>query len=365
MSAIALALFIFAMLQSILSALEIQVSQGTGETRLGVIEKFSGPRRQLPESYWRQLQKFNGVRSVTPMSFTVVSAGRSDVYYVALLVDPPTYHEVFESTALVIPNKEYNDFINRRNGVIVGDKVIQQYGWKVGDEIKLRDLQNNIDLPLVISGIYKETENNTDQMDTRLLINFNYYESLIDNPGRVSIFWLRLDRPASTLPVIKEVTSYYSTGPMEVSVETESSMLARLTSYTATVQLIIRIISTVVLFTILLVTVNTIALSMRERRKEIAVMRAIGYKPSNILWIVIGEAVFISMIAGLFGTSIAYALFNLRDLTLSLGLTFDFNVRPQLIAIGLVLSIIIGIMSGLIPAYNASKVNVIKVLHSL
>ena len=365
MSAIALALFIFTMLQSILSAMKIQFTHGAGETRLGVIEKYAGPRRQLPESYWNQLEKFEGVTAVTPTSFTVVSAGKTDVYYVAILVDPETYRKVFESMASNIPADQYENFIKQKNGAIVGEKIMQKYGWHVGDIVNLGDLQNNITLNLIISGVYKEPPGGTDQMDTRLLVNRDYYDSLIENPGLVSVFWLRLDKPTSTLPVIQAVTDYYSIGPMPVSVETESSMLARLTSYTATIQLVIRVISTVVLFTILLVTINTIALSMRERRKEIAIMKALGYKPSNIIGIVIGEAVVTSLAGSIIGTLLAYTLFNLHTLTISLGLTFDFIIQPQVVITGILLSLLIGILSGVIPAYNASRINVIKVLHSL
>lgn len=365
MGAVALALFIFTMLQTILTAMEFQVSKGPAETRLGVIEKYAGPRRQLPENYWSQLQRFEGVASVTPTNFSIFSVGRSEVYYIGLLVDPDSYRQVFEATASVIPTEQYDNFIRQRNGVIIGQKIMSRYGWKVGDAITLQSLQHKIALDLVISGIYPTTEEGTDQMDTRLLIHQQYYESLIGNPGKITIFWLRLDNAASTLPVMKAVSDYYSIGPMEVNVETESSMLAQLTSYTATIQLIIRVISTVVLFTILLVTINTIALSIRERRKEIAVMKAIGYTPANVRWLIIGESVFISLLAGFIGTTIAYALFNLRGLTLSLGLTFDFRVQPEVIALGLGLSIILGIVSGLLPAYNASRVNVIKIMHSL
>lgn len=365
MGAVALALFIFTMLQSILTAMEFQVSRGAGETRVGVIERYSGPRRSLPESYWSQLERFEGVRSVTPTSFDILGTGRGASFYIGLLVDPESYRQVFESTASFISSEQYDDFIKRRNGAIVGTQIMQAYGWKPGDAISLRSLQHKSDLELVISGVYPSVPEATDQMDTRIMIHRPYYESIVDKPGRVAIYWLRLDNPASTLPVIKAVTDYYSIGPREVSVETEGSMLARLTSYTATIQLIIQVVSSVVLFTILLITINTIALSMRERRREIAVMKALGYTPAKVLGLVIGEAVLTSIAAGLIGTGIAYGLFNLSDITLSLGLTFNFIVRPAVFIMGLGLAVLLGVISSLLPAYNASKINVINVLHSL
>jgi|GEM_PF-3354637 len=365
MAAVALALFIFTMLQTIMTALDISVAKGPGETRVAVIEKYGGPRTQLPISYWRRLVRFDHVISATPMGYTVTSVGWGDEYYVALLVDPETYREVFPTASRMVTGEQYQQFEKVRNGVLVGLEIMRKYDWNVGDIIKLKSLQHKTTMELQICGVLISNDRENQQFETQMLVNWNYYEGLIDNPGKVNIFWLRLDGPGNTLSVINNLVNYYSAGPYEVSVETESSMLNRLTSYTATIQLIIRVISTVVLFTILMVTVNTIALSTRERRKEIAVMKAIGFTPNTVLWMIVIEAVLISIIAGLIGTMGAYFLFNTKGLTISLGLTFDFLVRPSIVAAGILISIAIGAISGFIPAYNASKINVIKALHNL
>lgn len=365
MGAVALALFLFTLLQTVVAALALNVAHGPGETKLGVIERYSGPRRQLPKNYMGRLGQFEGVVSVTPTNFDVVRVGTQSDYFVAILVDPESYRQVFETSASNIPADQYEDFLKRKNGVIIGKKIMDQFGWRIGDSIQFESIQHNISLNLVISGIYEELVESTEQMETRMLINWDYHESLIGNPGKVSVFWLRLDSPASVLPVIKNVTDYYRMGPMEVRVETESSMLSRLTSYTATIQLIIQAVASIVLFSMFLVTVNTISLSVRERRKEIALMKAVGYKPRHILSLIVGESIFISMIAGIFGISLAYLIFNVRGFSLSLGLVLDFIVQPQIIISGLLVSAALGTLSGIIPAYNASRVNVIKVFHSL
>ena len=90
MGSVALALFIFTLLQTVVSALAMDVALGTGETKLGVIERYSGPRHQLPEGYWGQLQQFDGVTSVTPTNFAIVTVGMESNYFVAILVDPVT-----------------------------------------------------------------------------------------------------------------------------------------------------------------------------------------------------------------------------------------------------------------------------------
>lgn len=365
MAAVVLALFIFTMLQTIITALEFRLSSGNSETRLGLIERYGGPRTQLPESYWRQLERFDHVTAATPTGYTIVSVGWAESYYVAILVDPESYRQVFSGMARSIPASEYQHFLQNRNGVLVGQKIMEEYGWQVGDAVKLRSLQHKVELNLVISGVLKKSGGQLQQQETQMLINWNYYEMLIGNPGKVNIFWLRVDRPENAMSVSRAVTDYYRMGPMEVSVESESSMMARLASYTATIQLIIQVISTVVLFTILMVTVNTIALSMRERRREIAVMKALGYTQQNVLFLIVGESVLSALIAGLLGTLAAYGLFNLEGATLSIGLTFDFVVTPAIVSLGVFISLLLGLISGFIPAWNASRVNVIQALHSL
>jgi putative ABC transport system permease protein len=365
MGAIALALFIFTMMQTILTAMEVKVYSGPGETRLGVIEKYGGPRNQLPYSYWRQLNRFKHVTASTPMGFAVISVGWTDVYYISILVDPETYREVFKTTANIIPKKQYDRFLKTKNGVLVGAEIMRKYSWKVGENIILKSLTHNVKMNMIICGVLQNEVDGNQQFETEMLINWSYYEGLINNPGKVNIYWLRLDRPASVLSVINDVSSFYQYGPMQVSVETESSMLSKLTAYTATIQLIIKVISNVILFTIFLITVNTIALSMRERTKEIALMKAIGFTPQNILWMIITESVFISLISGLAGILIAYLLFNMKGASLSLGLTFDFVVSFRTVEIGVLISFALGLLSGIVPAYYTSKVNVIKAFHSL
>lgn len=365
MIAVTLALFIFTMLQTIITALEIRVSKGPGETRLGVIEKYGGPRTQLPYSYWRQLNRFKHVKACTIMGYTVVSAGWTDVYYIARLVDPETYREVFPTTANIVPKSRYEQFIKKKNGVLVGIDIMQKYGLKVGDNITFKSLLHNVKLNMVICGVLKDNESGNEQLETQMLINWNYYDGLLGDPGKVNVYWLLLDNPASTLPVIKEVSTYYKNGPMQVSVETESSLMSRISSFTATIQLIIQVISSVVLFTILMITINTIALSMRERTKEIALMKAIGFTPKNILWMILAESVLISLIAGLLGILSAYLLLNLRGAIQLLGISFDFVVTPKIVAIGIAISILLGLLSGIVPAYYTSRVRVIKALHNL
>ena len=132
---------------------------------------------------------------------TLLSVGWAESYYVAILVDPESYRQVFSGMARSIPASEYQHFLQNRNGVLVGQKIMEEYGWQVGDAVKLRSLQHKVELNLVISGVLKKSGGQLQQQETQMLINWNYYEMLIGNPGKVNIFWLRVDRPENAMSV--------------------------------------------------------------------------------------------------------------------------------------------------------------------
>ncbi|HET6566706.1 MAG TPA: ABC transporter permease [Rhodothermales bacterium] len=366
MGAVTLALFIFTTLQTVLSAIQMQQGGGMGEVRLAVIEKYGGPRTELPVSYGARLGRFEHVIGVTPLNFTIVTAGgTSGPFYITFAVDPEGYRDCFTSITSQIPPSDYAQFIKLRNGALIGADIMRQYGWQVGDHIKLNSLLNRITLDLVITGVLQDETGANQQVSTQVVVNEAYYDAVRDKGGKVNLFWLRIDDARNILPVVKQVTDYYANGPMEVAVQTEGSMIARFGQFTASIQLVIKIISIAVLFTVLIVTANTIALSMRERRKEIAVMKAMGYTREGVLGLVILEAVMTSLLAGMAGTALAWGLFQMKGLMLSFGVAFNFVVTPQVMAAGLAISVGLGVVSGLVPAYRTARVNVIRALRSI
>ncbi len=365
LGAMALALFVILMLQTVINTLSIGASNTLGEVRVAVIEKYSGPRTQLPITYGRQLTRFAHVDAVTPMGYTFLKMGEEQSLYVALLVDPETYDDVFASTAATVAPAHYDCFVAQKNGVLVGAEIMNKHGWEAGDHVSGASLTHNTDVPLEICGPFGEEGPNSTQLSSQMLMNFDYYEELGGRSGKVNLFWLRLDEPTSVLPVMQAVESHFANEVQEVAIESESAMLNHLASFTAAIKLIIQIVSSAVLFTILIVTANTIALSMRERKKEIAVMKAIGFPQRSVISMVVAESILMALIGGSIGTFAAYSLFTWSSFSLSMGLSLDFYITWRSILTGYLIALAIGISGGLLPAYRAARVNVVKALSSL
>ncbi len=365
LGAMALALFVFLLLYTVIATLSVGTDRSLGEVRVAAIEKYSGPRTKIPLPYASQMAQFNHVQAVTPMGYTVLTMGESSALYAALLIDPVTYRHVFASTAATVPHHQYEQFIRTRNGMLVGSEIMKKYGWRVGDRVEGTSLLHNAVVPLVVCGSFGEEGLGNQQLSSQLLIHLDYYEELRGASGAINLIWLRLDHPSSVLPVMQAVETYYASAPQEVNVETESTMISHLASFTAAVKMSIQVVAGAVLFTILIVTTNTMALSMRERRKEIAVMKAIGFTPQSVVGMVVAESIVTALVGGSVGTLIAYGLFTWGNFSLSAGLSFDFYITTQAVLTGFAISIGIGILGGLVPAYRASRVNVIQALSSL
>ncbi len=365
LGAMALALFVILMLQTVINTLSIGTTNSLGEVRVAVIEKYSGPRTELPITYGRQLTGFAHVDAVTPMGYTFLKMGEDQSLYVALLVDPEGYADVFASTAATVASTHYDCFISQKNGVLVGAEIMNKHGWEAGDHVSGISLSHKNSVPMQICGPFGEQGPNSTQLSSQMLMNLDYYEELQGRSGKVNLFWLRLDEPTSILPVMQAVENHFANEVQEVAIESESAMLNHLASFTAAIKLIIQIVSSAVLFTILIVTANTIALSMRERKKEIAVMKAIGFPQRSVVWMVVAESVLMALIGGSIGTLAAYSLFTWGSFSLSMGLSLDFYITWRSVLTGYLIALAIGITGGLIPAYRTARVNVVKALSSL
>lgn len=364
--AVAIALFIFTTLQAVLAALSVESVGGAGEVRLAVIEQVGGPRTELPEGYGPRLARLPHVMAVTPLNYNIVRPGGSTgAYYVTFAVDPEPYRVVAASVAALVPAADYACFTRTKNGALVGADVTAAYGWRVGDRVGVRTLLSHADLELVICGELRSTGASTQQAQTQVVVNRAYYREAVGKQGKVNLYWLRVDDARAVPSVIRAATDAYADGPMAVSVQTEGSMLAHVGQFTAAVRMVVQGISLAVLATVLVVTVNTIALSMRERRKEIAVMKALGYAPRRVLGLVVLEAVTTAAVGGAVGTALAAGLVRAAQASLAFGVAYDVRVTPRLAALGVATSLALGVLSGLLPAVRAARLHVIRVLHSV
>lgn len=366
MGAIALALFMYLSLQTVNDALEVDVTKSDRDGRLAVLDQSGDMHNLLPISYLGKLTHIEGVSSVCPASLTVLAPGNEQSKnYLALAVEPEAFRKVYRKPMENVPAEQYERFMETQNGMLVGRDIMERSGWRVGDIVRLNSIMIKRDLDLTICGVYTDLNGANKQMESQIFLHYAYYDESSGRTGKTNFFWLKVEGQDLEQRVMLNVAQELADAPQQIVVETESSMLSRLNQLTETLRQVITAVSLMVMGVVLVVVVNAIALSMRERRREIAVMKAIGFAPTRILGLVLGEAVLLSLIAGAVGTLVAFALFATAKLSITTVLTFNFVVSPKAVLQGLVISLLLGTLGGLIPAWQASRVRVVAALRSL
>ena len=156
----------------------------------------------------------------------------------------------------------------------------------------------------------------------------------------------------------------FENSPQPTKTETEKAFQAGFISMIGNIQLLLTIIGSAIVFAIMLVTVNTMMMAARERTTEIAVLKTLGYSDGLILRLVAGEALLVSLLGGLLGCGLAALVFYESDFTAS-GFFPNFRVLPETIVAGLLLAVLMGILSGIVPAVTAARLEVASALRKV
>ena len=237
---------------------------------------------------------------------------------------------------------------------MVGRKLAETFGWKIGDVVELKGTGYPVDARLTIRGIF------TGQQDGVLFFHREYVEEALGRPGSVGTFRVRLDSPASAARVMEQIDGMFYNSAAPTKTETEAAFAASFVSMLGNVKELIAGLGLVVVFTITLIAANTMAMSARERFTEVAVMKAVGFQPGTILGFMLSESLAISLLGGILaaiGAKVIYQFFGLGELLA--GFLQDFKIDAGAIALALAVSAAIGFISGGIPAWNAARINIV------
>src|SRR5437899_12969555 len=199
--------------------------------------------------------------------------------------------------------------------------------------------------------------------ETQFWFQWDYFEEKVPERVKGQIGWyvLRLDSPDDAVRVAKTIDAEFANSPFETKTQTESAFAASWVKQFGNIQFLILSIGVVVFFTLLLVTGNTMAISVRERTSELAVFKAIGFSDRAVLFFVLAESLVIALIGGLLG--LALAVLAVPGLATELDGWVPSLVRaPAILGLGLVVAIAVGIISGLLPGITAMRMRVVNAL---
>ncbi|MDX2032369.1 MAG: FtsX-like permease family protein [Blastocatellia bacterium] len=317
----------------------------------------------LPLSYGAQIRQVPGVEEAMIFQWfggTYKDARDPANFFGRFAVEPKKFGKVNPDYKL--PESEMQAFINERQACIVGSKTASRHNMKLGDRITIDGDIFPVKMELVLRGIY---ENKID--NETLFFNFEYLnESLGTTQGlrdQVSTFGLRIARPEDANAVSKAVDDMFRNSPAQTKTETEAAFGLSFLAFLGNVKLILLSICSAVTFTILLVTGNTMAMTVRERVREVGVLKTLGFTNGLVVTMLVGEAIVISLIGGGIGLLLASGgCALLRTLPSTFANFSQISLPPPVIGLCLSIAVFIGIVSSLFPAWGASRRSIVDAL---
>ena len=362
-SSIAIAFLLFGLLRSVAVAFTEEVDLA-GDDRLVVMSKLSFIE-PLPYSYWQRLKSLEGVEQVAHREWFGGNYQDRSNFFPKWPVPPKEYFEVYPN--LIISEKEKDDFINTRTGMVVGKRLAERFNWKVGDKIPIMgDIYPKKDGEMLwtfdLVGIFTNSSNLNDE--DQAFLNYYYFdEARAFGSGTVGNFVLKVKNKEDNERIAKEIDTMFSNSADETKTSTEASFSKMFASQVGDVGFIMNSILSAVFFTILLVTGNTMSQAIRERTSELAVFKTIGYSDSTILLLVLAESSILCLLGAFIGIGCALFLFFGGGLQDSLyGFFGDIAFKPSIVASAVLLAFITALVSGLPPALFAMRLKVVDAL---
>ena len=354
----AVALFLFVFLAVVRDAFN-RGADVAGADRLVVINRTS-IINLMPLAHRDKIMRIPGVKVVTHNNWFGGTYIDEKNFFPQFVIDPQAQREVFPE--LIVPDDQWANFLKDRQGAIAGAKTAERFGWKIGDRIPIKTtLYGGGSWEFNLAGIYHGKRPQDDE--TQFWFQWDYFEEKVPDRVKGQIGWyvLRVDNPDDSPRIAKAIDAEFANSPFETTTQTESAFAANWVKQFGNIQFLIVSIGSVVFFTLLLVTGNTMAISVRERTSELAVFKAIGFSDLAILFFVLAEALAIALFGGLLGILGAMILVPALGKALA-GLLPSIVLAPSMLLLGLVLAVVVGFASGIIPGVSAMRLRVVNAL---
>ena len=317
----------------------------------------------LPGYYRDKIRTVPGVTHVVPFNWFngVYKDNKPENFFARFGVDPSEFFDVY--TELKIPSDQLEAWKKDRAGCVADSTLASKYGWKIGDRIVIQGDIYPIRLELTLRGIFTSSPANQS-----LYFNWKYVEEGVafakDHAG---LFGVMVDSPQNVGKVSKGIDDLFANAPEPTKTETEKQFGLDFIAQLGNVKAFILIIALAAVFTMLLVSGNTMAMSIRERTREVAVLKTLGFRRELILGLFVGESVAIATVAGIAGTLIAALFLSGASHAPQVGNLFNFALHEWRYTAPLswLVAVAAGLFSSAIPAYLASRTGIVEGLRHI
>jgi putative ABC transport system permease protein len=356
---VAASLFLFVMLLVALREMTVPAEDVGSSLRIIARNKVS-LAQPLPFKQLAVIEKIPGVAAVTPFSF-YGGAYKGDEKFTAFAqfaVDPQRFVGV--GVDAKITPEEVQAWIDDRASCIVGVDTAKRYNLKIGDRMKFTGQIYPVDLEFKIAGIYSGTVD-----DRNIFFHYKYLDEALGAPGTVGTWWLRAASAEEVPMVLDRINAAFANTAAEVRAETERAFQLSFVSMWGNIKILIGSICSVVVFTLLLVTVSTMSMAIRERFRELAVLKALGFR-RELFAFILAESFALAMTGAVLGAGGAWWLFHSLDIPKATnGIFVSFEVTPRHMGMAFGIAALLGIISAIGPAITVARTSVVEGLKTL
>ena len=353
---ITVAILAYGLLQTVISAWYAGVNSSSSArliTRNAVSLVFS-----LPIAYQERIRRIEGVSGVSYANWFGGVFVTEKNFFPNFAIEPLSYLALYPE--FVLKPDEKRAFILDRKGCVIGRKLADRFGWKIGDSVPLKGTIFPGNWEFIVRGIYTGTEKSTDE--SQFFFHWAYLnETLKKNfPRRadqIGIYLIGLKNPQSAAEVSLAVDSTFKNSLAETLTETEKAFQLSFVSMTEALVVAIRIVSFVVIIIIMVVVANTMAMTARERIGEYAIFKAMGFQGYHIAAMVFGESLFITLTGGCIGILLTFPV--ARKFGEVMGNFFPvFQVDRLTLYMDVVFCILVGVVAALFPTWRAMRIKI-------
>jgi putative ABC transport system permease protein len=339
------------------------MDNGSAESNLRLITRHKVSLTfNLPGFYREKIRSVPGVVAVVPNSWFggLYKDDNPENFFAQFGTDPEEFFKVYRD--ITITPKEVSDWQRDRQGVVVDDTLAKKYGWKLGDRIVLKGTIYPVDLELYIRGIFHSVPD-----DKSVYFNAKYLEEAVSwFKGKAGTFGILADSPDDVSRVAAAVDDTFRNAPEPTKTESEKAFGLEFVAMLGNVKAFILSICSAVVFATLLVSANTMAMSIRERTREVAVLKTLGFTRNAVLGLFVGEAVALSLVGGLLGAVGAYGLvYMFAHSPQASGFFVIMSVSPATVLVAMLVAGMVGLLSAAVPSYHASQINIVDGLRHI
>jgi len=357
-SSVALALFLFASLRTVVTTLARAAQFGSA--RRLVVQNATGLVFPLPLSYGNRLKADKGISAVSWANWFGGRYGDEKRFFAQFAVDPTSYLAMYPE--IVLPEDQKQAFIRERSSAIVGRRLLDVFGWRLGQNVTIQGTIFPGDWTFTIRGVYTPTDPVIN--DDMMLFHHDYLEERIGRPGIAGWYILEITDPNNTAGIAKMVDDQFRNSSAPTKTGTEQAFNASFATMWGNVSLLMGTIGMAVVFAILLVTANAMMMSARERTKEVAVLKTIGFSDRRLFGMVMLETGIITLTGAVIGLGGAKLLYKASNFNAA-GFLPGFDVTTDTLLLGTGVALLLMLASGLVPAIRAARLPVVQALRTV